>query len=93
MQFEAWLFLGAVTLVVLYRVTCGHIDIGDAQINRAQLLVAVVVLAGYYLSQVDPTTPKLPDLTGGPTNAFGGSVFIYLANKLWSRWSDLTHAT
>jgi hypothetical protein len=90
---EAWVFLGGVTLVILHLFSSGSIDIGEAQLSRMQLLAGALVLAAYYLLQVDQADPaamQLPDAPAGSTVALGGSVFIYLANKLWGRWSELT---
>jgi hypothetical protein len=90
-QVEAWLFLGVVALIILHRFASGSIDIGEVQLSRLQLLAIALVLAAYYLSEVDPTKARLPDVSTG-IPALGGSVFIYIASKLWGRWPDLTGA-
>jgi hypothetical protein len=93
-QAEAWLFLGAVTLIVLHRLVSGGIDIGEAQLNRAQLLLSVIGIAAYYLATVIAGlgTAKLPSASPTAIAALGGSNLIYLGNKLAQLWPDITQS-
>lgn len=90
-QTEAWLFLAAVTLVVLHRLISGEIDIGEAQLNRLQWLAATLGFAAYYLSLVvsQLSDAELPDPGSGVAIAFGGSSLLYLVNKLIGLWPNI----
>ena len=85
-QLEGALFLGAVALVVLFRLVRAEIDLGQAQLSRLQLLVATIGFAAYYLSQVDPNAAALPEPGAGAVAGLGSSMFVHLANKLWRVW-------
>jgi hypothetical protein len=86
---EAWLFLAAVTGIILHKFASGAIDIGEAQLSRAQLLISVIAAAAYYLAMVRPETGKLPDLPPAAITTLGGSYLIYLANKLAQLWPTI----
>jgi hypothetical protein len=49
---EAWLFLAALTAIVLHRFVSAGINLGAAQLHRAQLLLAVIAVAAYYIAAV-----------------------------------------
>jgi hypothetical protein len=85
-QVEAWFFLAAVVAIILHKFASGEIDIGEAQLNRGQLLISVIAAAAYYLSMVNPDAGKLPDLSATAIAALGGSNLIYLANKVAQLW-------
>lgn len=91
-QIEAWLFLGAIAAIILHRLVSGGIDIGEAQLSRAQLLISVLAAAAYYLSiaTAKADTGALPALPPEAAAAFGGSNVIYLANKLGQLWPAIT---
>lgn len=93
-QVEAWLFLGAVTAIIVHKLVSGGIDIGEAQLSRGQLLISVIGIAAYYLSTViaGAETDKLPPLPTEAVAALGGSNVIYLANKLAQLWPAMTRA-
>ena len=84
-QVEVWLFLGAVSLIVLHRLVSGGINIGEAQLNRAQLLLSVIAVAAYYLAMVI-SRRELPSVPGAVIAALGGSNVIHLASTLAQRW-------
>jgi hypothetical protein len=93
-QVEAWLFLGAVTAIVLHRLVSGGINLGTAQLNRAQLLLAVIAVAAYYLAAVvaSPGVAMLPSLPGAVIAALGGSNILHLANLLAERWPAIARS-
>ena len=87
-QVEAWAFLVAVTGIVLHRLVSGGVNIGEAQLNRAQLLLSVIGVAAYYLSATvaSPEARRLPFVPDAVIATLGGSNLIYLANKLAQLW-------
>ena len=91
-QVEASLFLGAVTATLLHRLVSGGINLGTAQLHRAQLLLAVLAVAAYYLAAVvtGGAPAMLPSLPGAIVVALGGSNIIHLANILVERWPAIT---
>jgi hypothetical protein len=91
-RIEVWLFIGAVALIVFFRLVAGHIDLGNATAHRLQLLVTTLGLAVYYVSQVtgNPHATALPDLNPAAVAGFGGSGLIYLVTKLVRAWPVIT---
>jgi hypothetical protein len=93
-QIEAWLFLAAVALIVLFRFVRAEINIGHAQLSRMQFLSASIGFAAYYLSLVvsntDATTLPEPGMPAAA--AFGSSSLVYLFNKLAQLWPAITNA-
>jgi hypothetical protein len=86
-------FLAAVALIVLYRLVTGEIDIGQAEMNRLQWLVAAIGFAIYYLSLVVSSPDVgLPDPGVGATAALGGSSLLYVINKLVGLWPAIADA-
>jgi hypothetical protein len=87
-RIELWLFLGAVGLIVFFRLIAGHIDLGSAGFHRLQLLVVSLGIAAYYLTLVvnasDPST--LPDPGGLATAGLGASGSGYVITKLVGAW-------
>ena len=96
-QAELWLFLAGCTLVLLHHLASSDIDIGEAQLNRIQLLLTTVGFAAYYLAVVvsrlaDTDTTALPDPGSTVTIAFGGSSLLYLVNKIIGAWPSIFSA-
>jgi hypothetical protein len=91
-QIEAWLFIGAMALIVFFRLVAGDIDLGNATAHRLQLLVTTLGLAVYYIAQVtgNPHATTLPDLNPAVVAGFGGSGLVYLVTKLLRAWPDIT---
>jgi hypothetical protein len=87
-RIEMGLFLGAVALIVFFRLIAGHIDLGSAQFHRLQLLIVTLGIAAYYLALVvnagDST--KLPDPGGLATAGLGASGMGYVIGKLADMW-------
>jgi hypothetical protein len=81
---EAWLFLGAIALLLLYRFASAQIDLSGAQFYRLQLLLSALGFAAYYLSLVtsDTAAGSLPDPGSVTVTGFGASGLFYLLNKL-----------
>jgi hypothetical protein len=94
-EVEAWVFLAALSLIILYRFVSGGIDIGQAQLNRAQLLISIIGVAAYYLASVvvQPDAGELPFVPDAVMAALGGSNLIYLANKLAQLWPAITQSS
>lgn len=59
---------------------------------RAQMLMATLLAAMYYLLQVinNPSTDSLPDAPSTLVGVLGGSHAIYLGGKVQSAWDLLT---
>ena len=59
---------------------------------RAQMLMATMIAAMYYLLQVinNPSADSLPDMPTGLLSVVGGSHAIYLGGKVQSAWDLLT---
>jgi hypothetical protein len=59
---------------------------------RAQMLMATLLGAMYYLIQVinSPSSDSLPDVPSALVGIIGGSHAIYLAGKVQSAWDLLT---
>lgn len=91
-RIELWLFLGAVALIVFFRLVAGHIDLGSAGFHRLQLLVVTFALAAHYVLQVtaNPHATSLPDIGTPAVAGFGGSGLLYLVTKLVKAWPDIT---
>ncbi|HVH79410.1 MAG TPA: hypothetical protein VM782_08480 [Stellaceae bacterium] len=91
-QIEVWLFVGALALIVFFRLVAGHIDLGGAGMHRLQLLITTLGLAIYYVAQVtgNPHATALPDLNPAAVAGFGSSGLVYLVTKLVKAWPDIT---
>ena len=91
-QIEAWLFIGAVALIVFFRLVAGQIDLGSAGPHRLQLLVTTLGVGIYYVSQVtsNPHPTALPDLNPAVVAGFGGSGLLYLVTKLVKAWPAIS---
>jgi hypothetical protein len=101
-RWEVRILLGGLMLAILYRLLTGGIGMSgllmaadkEGKVSfspaRAQMLMATVLTALYYLIQVinatDSTT--LPPLPVTLVAVVGGSQLIYLAGKAWTLLSD-----
>jgi len=84
-------FAGGITLAGLLTVKGGKDD-GTFSPGRAQMLMATLLTAMYYLIQVinNPTAGSLPPLPGTLVGVLGGSHAIYLGGKMQSLWNLLS---
>lgn len=94
-RFEGEVLIGGLFVVVAYKLFTGGIDLSgllmakDAKGNlsfspgRAQMLMATVLTALYYVIQVmeNPSHGGLPPLPGALVGVVGGSQAIYLLGK------------
>lgn len=85
--------------VVVWRILSGEISLdglldskdsrgnGSYSVERAQLLIFTLLVAGKYLLAViqNPNRDSLPDLPTEWVALLGGSQAIYLAGKAWAR--------
>jgi hypothetical protein len=90
-RWEMYILLGGLMVVVVYKLFTGGIDLsglltdakGRFSPGRAQMLMATVLTAVYYLIQVteNPSTDSLPPLPATLVGILGGSHAIYLGGK------------
>ena len=94
-RWEMMILLGGLMAAVVYKLFTGGIDMsglltvkgvpGDQSFSssRAQMLMATVVAAMYYLLQVidNPSAKSLPDVPPTLVAILGGSHAIYLGGK------------
>lgn len=86
---EVWVLLGGLTIVVAYQLLTGRISVrgllsgpdGNLSAARVQLLVATLVGAFVYLSQVISQPGELPTVPTWLLVGLGGSELIYLWGK------------
>jgi hypothetical protein len=97
-RWEVRIVLGGLMLAVIYRLLTGGIGMSgllmaadkDGKLSfspaRAQMLMATLITALYYLIQVITTTDSttLPPLPLTLVAVVGGSHAIYLAGKAWT---------
>jgi hypothetical protein len=79
-------------LTVSKRPTLGETPAPEFSPARAQMLMATVLAAMYYLIQVinNPSANSLPDAPSPLVGVLGGSHAIYLGGKVQSAWDLLT---
>jgi hypothetical protein len=99
-RWEMIILLGGLMVVVLSKVLAGGInmsgllevkrgdDQGSFSPGRAQMMMATLLAAMYYLLQVinNPSADSLPDAPATLVGVLGGSHAIYLGGKLQSAW-------
>lgn len=89
-------FAGGISLAGLLTVSKRPGQSGDEPSEfspaRAQMLMATLVAAMYYLLQVinNPSADSLPDAPSTLVGVLGGSHAIYLGGKVQSAWDLLT---
>jgi len=93
---EMIIILAGLMVVVVYKLFTGGINLsglltskaGQANFSpgRAQMLMATLLTAMYYLIQVieNPSNNSLPPLPGTLVGVVGGSHLIYLGGKAWT---------
>jgi hypothetical protein len=103
LDLEATTFVYGLAFVVVYELLTSRINMkglfidksgsGRLRPERVQLLIATVALASKYLVDVSSTTmTALPPLDAGWLYLFGGSSGVYVARKLYERFS-VSHGT
>jgi hypothetical protein len=99
-SWEGLLFLLALFVIVLVRMTTGKIRVRGlldgiapdgtrfASSGRSQLLVATAWVAAHCVSQILQNPGKFPDISRNYLLLFGGSQLFYLASKYYSLRRD-----
>ncbi len=98
-EFEIWFLLGALALIVGYKMLTGRINTSglledkerrSLSPSRIQLLLFTFVGAGAYLAAVpemfDAAAPKLPEVPAELLVLLGGSQVVYLGGKSYLRF-------
>ena len=86
---EVWVLLGSLVIVVVYQMLTGRISFrsllygedGNLSTARVQLLVATLVAAFAYVSQIISRPGEFPAIPAWLLVGLGGSELIYLWGK------------
>jgi len=89
MRIEMWVLLGSLAVVVAYQLLTGRISVrgllsgddGKPSASRVQLLIATLVAALTYLSQVVSHPSEFPTVPSWLLMGLAGSQIIYLWGK------------
>ena len=102
-RWEGIVFLSALTIAVVSRLLTGSIATRGViegttargtrfvSASRVQLLIATMVAAALYLSQVARHPQAFPDVPSSWLLLFGGSQALYLGNKFHGKSSKRFH--